>query len=751
MGGVVKLAFDIEGNNLLPKITKVWCIVTQDVDTEEMKVFHEYAIFKRDGTLEDGVRYLMKASQLICHNVLGYDHFVLKKFFKFYKYKLSNYRDTLIQSRVQWFDRPKPKGIKGTHGLAAWGARFGIPKPEIEDWSYFDKDKLHRCIEDVKIQTKTFLFLEKERLKALDQGIDFLKAMKTDHRYRYVCTNQEITGANLDEEFARKCVVELDGFIAELAEEIEPLLPPTVKIKSQKTTWKDVGDILGWKEAHWKQYKKLHETIGGENKSRHFANKIKYEHRERKGEVKEYPVKTAAKPTTKISMKNGKYLKKVAEYFDISQDRNKSDELIGGPFSKVLFETTRLTQHEQVKNYLRKRCDWEPTEWNYKKDKAGGFVRDDSGQLIPTSPKLTEDSYASITGDLGEGIAKYNTYSHRRRFLENTKDDEKGIINLLREDGRLSCGVNCFNTATGRASHNGWVNAAGVGALYGENIRSLIIPSEGNVLVGADMKSAQLSIAAYYANNYDYYIAVADGQEEVDDPNNPGKKIYIGESGHCVNARAFGLVSEEEWKRAIETQDETLLHQIMLQRKLSKGGTFATLFGASGKKVASTLGIPEKQGNAAKNRFLEDIGLDEPIRRLTKMMKKYKRGAGGYIELPFDYWVWCKSPHKLFNYLDQGTEAVCQKIAVIYFEQQLKKRKLNKYAAKIMDYHDEFLVDSTPEAADEVGALMCESYKYASDECFKWHQEHSKWFKDLTFAFNLDGGYKIGYNYLQVH
>jgi hypothetical protein len=75
----------------------------------------------------------------------------------------------------------------------------------------------------------------------------------------------------------------------------------------------------------------------------------------------------------------------------------------------------------------------------------------------------------------------------------------------------------------------------------------------------------------------------------------------------------FTLVSESDWKRAVETQDHNLIHEITLKRKKSKGGSFAVIFGASGKKVATTLNIPENLGEQKKQSFLSNIGLDRPI------------------------------------------------------------------------------------------------------------------------------------------
>ena len=95
------------------------------------------------------------------------------------------------------------------------------------------------------------------------------------------------------------------------------------------------------------------------------------------------------------------------------------------------------------------------------------------------------------------------------------------------------------------------------------------------------MNSAQLSIAAYYANNHDYFKAVCFGQEtKLDDEGNDilhpdtGKPWYIGESGHCTNMQAFGLVKPEEVQEAIRTQNSELIKSIGLRRKKSKGATF---------------------------------------------------------------------------------------------------------------------------------------------------------------------------------
>lgn len=765
-----ELVFDCEANGLLSEVTKIWCIYFIDVTTKKGYLFHDYPEFnnnvvedegksyiipKRSGSLKMGVKHLYKAKKIIAHNALGYDIFLLNKFYPQFNLDVvfPKVWDTLIQSKIQRFDRGGFSGRKGVHGLDPWGARLKkYKKPPVTDWTIIDAFKLHRCIIDVRINFDLYKYLGREADYLKNTfNIDYTQGMLVDSEYLFNATKQGLNGALIDVEHAGKCVKELDSFLDEIKEEVEPLIPPSTVKLGETVTWKDVGDLLGWKVGDYKLYSKYHRT-----EDDLFGSKVFTEDRIRVGKRKTYEIKTAIKPTTKFSKLNGQYTSHVCDYFNIEPNSFKSkNRLVAGAFSRVGFEKVSLSQHALVKKYLMDYCGWIPTEFNYKKDK-NGFARDSEGKLIETSPKLTEDSFASISNAVGKKIANYNVYSHRRRFLENVEDDKKGILNKLDENNRIECSLNVFGTATGRSSQYNWVNAPGGKSLYGDNIRRCIIAPEGRILVGADMKSAQLSIAAYYAKNKSYLDALMEGQEYKLDSNgnevmhpDTGKPWYLGESGHCTNNRAFGLVSDKEWKRAVESQDEVLLKTIGDRRSKSKGGSFATIFGATGKKVATTLGIPEEKGNKARSKFLKDIGLDNVLKILDKMTTKTKFRGGSYIELPFGYWVWCKSKHKYFNYLDQGTEAACQKVAVNYFEKQSKLRGLD--CIKILDVHDEFLVESNEDCKDEVGRLMCESYKYASDECFKWHKEHSQWFKDLEFPFNLDGGYKLGKNYYDVH
>ena len=154
----MRLVFDCETDGLLEEVTRMWCIVSKDIDTGLMYYF-------RPDDMCLALEFLSRADVLIGHNIIKYDIAVFKKLHTF------NFTgeliDTLVVSRLQWPDRPNPKGYvgKASHSVEAYGVRFGQKKPEHEDWSQFSPKMLHRCKEDVLITEKIYNYLLEEREK----------------------------------------------------------------------------------------------------------------------------------------------------------------------------------------------------------------------------------------------------------------------------------------------------------------------------------------------------------------------------------------------------------------------------------------------------------------------------------------------------------------------------------------------------------------------------------------------------------
>lgn len=510
-----RLVYDVEANGFLNEVTKIWCFYFIDIDTNEGFLFHdfdgycgykgvdevgkEYTIPTKVGSIRQGAVFAHKAKQLICHNQLGYDQFLIKKFFPKFKirYNYPEIRDTLLESQVQWFDRRPVKGYKGIHGLAVWGARLGIRKPEIEDWSVFSPDKLNRCIEDVKINHLVANHLEEERGKIeFKCGINYNLALATEHEYRYWCTKQELNGALVDVDHMRKCVSFLDKELDKLRDILEPDLPPTIKFRGPKITQADMYKAMG---------------ITRKAERKRGTKKVN-------GELVPYELKEWNKPTTKwTNTKEGKLygistedevlveprfpklkeardfakenyplvkkfkypsVKTISTEYDANTRKFFGDKLdsveIIGSFTKIEITGSKMSQHDQVKLYLLG-LGWRTDEWTFKKDENDNFVRADygtegvvkwpkvpykgkqfvikygGGDKIPVTPKISDESLETLPEGLGDNINLYNAYSHRRKFIENPKDDTKGLINNIREDGRITCGLMTFGTTAGRA------------------------------------------------------------------------------------------------------------------------------------------------------------------------------------------------------------------------------------------------------------------------------------------------------------
>lgn len=795
-------------------VSDIHCIVSIDVDSKECYIFHNhpeidgaevvdpydnntYIIPPRNGTLEEGVKFWEKISKaggkLAIHNAHTYDRVVVDKVWPNNKIGFDTYHDTLIQSKVQWFERPTPKGAKSAHGLQAYGVRCGVNKPEVTDWKTFDAFKLHRCIEDCKIQAYTYKYLKKEADHLKKLGIDFTSAIKIESQYAAHVAQQEIRGAKVDVGHIKTSLAWLDEKIKTLAEEIEPNLPPTVKPVTPKISRKELAKLLGYNPDKVKDTY-VDKTVDGHIQSviekpyatptvkyqkvlktkQYYGFHITYGPSPKFGKKKEltdwikdsYPDTASKEWGIEVDEIERPVLNKnTCEYFGVDED----SDLVAGPFTKVSFTPSKMTQNEVVKGFLI-RLGWkEAEEWNLKKDPEGSFIKAEEdivyrwpkkaapenqlvkkirkGDLLVTSPKLTDDDYEQLPEGLGKKVAEYNTYQHRRRFLSNPKDPEsKGILSFVRDDGRIPCGVFNFNTATGRSSHRVWVNSPGEKSLFGTEIRKTIIAEDGYKVIGCDQKSSQLSIAAFFAKNSQYYEAVASGQER--DENDR----YIGESAHCHSARNFGIVSVEEWKKAVDTQDPDLIKSISLRRSASKGSSFGVIFGCSGKKLAGMLKIPEKEGNKKKNNFLKQMGLDGVKDYLETCKDKYPFKCGFYIPLAFGYWVWCSQDHKAINYVIQGTEALAEKLAEIRAAKEIERGGYD--AHQILSMHDEMLYEAKEDQVDDVGKIVAGSFTWAADMLYDWYSKNADKFPNKggpAFKIDLSGGYEVGSNYGEVH
>lgn len=678
------VVFDVEANGLLDTISRVWVIAATNLDGTREWIFTDHDVEGRDvsGSLEDGVKWLASRKQIICHNISGYDYHVFEKFWPhIWNRKTVPFQmmwDTFIQSKCQHFDRPKLKGVRSNHSLEYYGVMFKYPKPPIEDWSYWDEEKLNRVMVDIEINRKTYHWLNKEADKI---GLDFTKQVRRTQAAQYWYAIQEMGGFYGDKELMKHYVKELDSEIESLREQIEPNLPMKVKPKAAKITWEDMTKFA------W------------------FFDKVPSPEYDEKGNR----IKESYQPTHKVFTKAGKYTKAVQDFYSLPENPDNCNLLkVVGPFTRIDIVGSKMSQHAIVKEFLLAQ-GWKPTQWNYEKNEDGSVKKDSRNNPIKKSPKLTEDSFDSIKGDIGGKIARYNTLVHRRRTFQNEKDDSKGWINQLREDGRIAAGAMAWQTGTGRAAQFGIVNCPSPAALYGSPMREVWQASKGNILVSVDMDSAQMRLLANYMGDDEYTKAVMEGEEFDADHK------YIGTDAHTLNAKAFGTLPEDLWEKARETQDSDLIAQCSSIRKTGKNGFYALLFGAGDVKLANTLKVSGGANAGAKikesfRKKLEKAGQLQD--RLIKQWKDNSFRGGGYIEVCGNTWVWCPSEHKLLNYLLMGSEAVLQNQAICWVNMEMHRRKLQ--GNQVLSVHDEMTFEFPLDEKDQGVSLLTQMYSKAS-------------------------------------
>lgn len=352
--------FDVEGDGLTP--TKIHCLVKYDknglkdtVDYERMRSF------------------FLNAKVLVGHNITLWD---IPQVERLLDIKVTaKLVDTLALSWYLYPDRM-------IHGLESWGEDFGIPKPVIKDWHNLTSEEyIHRCTEDVKINTKLWekmwnhLNLMYKTEEDVWRFIDYL-SFKMD-----CAREQERSKWKLDVERCNNGLADLLREKGNKTEELILAMPP-VKIVASKSR--------------------------------------------------------PAKPFKK----DGSLSATGAKWFSLLRREGKPEDYAGTIEVVVGEEPANPNSHQQIKDWLYS-LGWEPTTFKYVRDKESGDVRKipqvnaEHGAGICDSVKLLYSVEPNL--ELLDGLG---VISHRisilRGFIEALDDEGcikasvQGLTNTLR-------------------------------------------------------------------------------------------------------------------------------------------------------------------------------------------------------------------------------------------------------------------------------------------------------------------------------
>ena len=212
----MRVVLDIEANGLRPSdVTQIFCIVTKDIDTNEMQVFDGKDMCERFSL------FAKKITEVIGHNIIEYDLRTLGH------HGLSVpvdclVTDTLILSRLL------NVGRTGGHSLESWGIRLKFPKGNYNDFTKYTPEMLEYCKQDVELNAKVYLELR----KVIDRNqSSFDRAIKLEHDIQRVCLDMHDNGFAFDRRTAETIREELDERIRKLDLEIVQCFPPkTVEV-----------------------------------------------------------------------------------------------------------------------------------------------------------------------------------------------------------------------------------------------------------------------------------------------------------------------------------------------------------------------------------------------------------------------------------------------------------------------------------------------------------------------------------------
>lgn len=610
---------DLEADGLLDTATQVWCGVFKNVDTGEVVKFSPLS---GENFVEDMLHFLDTVDVLIMHNGIGYDWPLLEKLYG-YTYKGKKV-DTLLMSRLHNPDRTLPFNCPnrraGPHSVEAWGYRVGRGKPEHEDWSQFSEDMLHRCTEDTEIQC---LILKALGVEA--KGYKWRDAYLLTFSLFSILQKQEEYGWKVDRKYMDKSISLLTHWMDRIDRVIQPYLPKILVVEESKV--KGIYNFV-------------------------------------------------RKPFTKAR----KLTKQVTNWIDSVGD----DSLyttVSGPFSRISFRTVDLNSNMETKDFLLS-VGWIPDKWNYKKGDNGKPVRDENGELIPTSPKLShDDPFIGIQGSVGRLIARRVQCRHRRSNIE-------GWIKLIREDGSISSRVSGI-AATGRAKHTGIVNVPNAEAFFGKQMRRCFISREGFTLVGCDSAGCQNRMLAARVGDDNFTNTLIHGDKK------------LGTSIHQVNQKAI--------------QD---IAGIDVSYGQAKTLNYAFMFGASDKKLGATIGKGKDEGALIRKALLSvAAGFEQLVNNLTEEWRgnaKKRMNAWGKMEY-FNGWVsgldgrpiFIKSEHQILVYVLQSDEAIMMSAAycLLYKRLEAKGYRWGIDYGIVCWYHDEYTIECKEAIAKDVAEI----------------------------------------------
>lgn len=219
------LVWDIETDNFLDKLTKIHCIATLDTETMQSRIYGPDEV-------EDGIRSIMAADEIIGHNIITFDIPAIKKLYSWFSTDGLLVTDTLVLSRLICSDQKNddymqgytqeqfPRKLHGSHSLKAWGMRLGVYKGDFgeQGWDECTQEMLDYCQQDVVVTHKLWTHLAPHEWSE--------EAIRFEHDIAEICDSIGRAGWTFDLPKAQALHAVLSAEKIAIEQQLQDLFPP---------------------------------------------------------------------------------------------------------------------------------------------------------------------------------------------------------------------------------------------------------------------------------------------------------------------------------------------------------------------------------------------------------------------------------------------------------------------------------------------------------------------------------------------
>lgn len=538
---------------------------------------------------------------------------------------------------------------------------------------------MHNCVQDTNVNVDLFI----ELLAEWESYPGWEQASKMEHKLADLALNRETLGFKFDKELAIKCLEDLTVKIEEIANKINPILPPKKMTKGEEKFYTPPANQLTIKNeltAHMKNFltriESKAEKVGDDYYFVYKNNTIKIPF--------DYPLETHTPATidnfdhVKMVLIDQGWIPTEWRIRDLTKDSKKQ--------KITLEQSIKALDKWYVDTMEGKYTTGRMRELGYKEGEHEKMYRNlrkalDEGKfsvIIPTSPSVrvgVEKELCPNLIALGEKVwfakdfALFLTYRHRKSSIAGGDIEDmdfdveypnSGFLSMYREeDGRVPTPAIEIGSSTNRYRHIGICNIARASSVYGKEMRSLFGSGFG-LQTGYDFNSLESRVMGHYVLKYPNGEELADAMI-AEKPNDI----------HSVNSRKLGI-----------------------PRDIVKSLTYALLYGAQVNKISKMLSVSKEEASKLYNEYWESV---PALKKLKTNVELFWENNGKDYVLGIDgRKIRTRSKHSLLNTIFQSCGVIIAKYVNILSFEKLQSQGLNispflgePDVCELIAYHDE--------------------------------------------------------------